>query len=209
MKHICIVVLILLFGGKAMAQPASGKLFLGGNMSVYSMKDKSKIDATTQDNEITTTVDVLPGAGYFLGERLAAGAYLGMSAEITRYPDPLIGDPEKYTALLYSVNPFLRYYLISGQAGIFAEASFESSFGNVRIHFTGGSYDYKATQFSAGIIPGVYYYISEKLALEAKIGWMGFVSETLSDEDDNKNNVTGFGFDLYPANILFGVTFTL
>ncbi|MBN1159142.1 MAG: hypothetical protein JXA61_07155 [Bacteroidales bacterium] len=209
MKHIPIVIIMLLLGGKMLAQPASGKLFLGGNISVYSMKDKSRIDATTQDNEITTMISILPGAGYFPGDRLAVGAYLGVNAEITKYPEPMVGDPEKYTGLLYIVNPFLRYYLISGQGGIFAEASFKSSFGNAKIHFTGGSFEYTVTQFSAGIIPGVYYYLTERLALEAKIGWMGFEIETLTDEDDNKNIISSFGFDIYPSNISLGVTITL
>lgn len=210
MKRISIIVLsFLITGSTVISQPSAGKLFFTGNLSVYSVKDKSKTGGTTEDNLVVTSITFLPGAGYFLNDRLAVGASLGIDVAIAKDPEPFIGEPDKYSQTMFYIGPFCRYYLIAGQGGIFAEASVEGGFGKDKVQYEGGSVEGSLMNLIAGISPGVYYYITEKLALEAKIGWIGYQTEIVTDEDDNKEITSGFGIDLFPSGFAFGLTITL
>ena len=211
MKRISTIILSLFMtGSMVISQPASGKLFFTGNLSVYSAKDKSKTGGTTEENLVVTSFSFIPGAGYFLNDRLAVGTSIGINVWIEKNPEPFIGEPEKYTETTFLVGPFCRYYLIAGQGGVFAEASFDAGFGKGKLEYEGGSVEASSMDFIFGVSPGVYYYITEKLALEAKIGWMGYQTEIVTDEDDNKEITSAFGLDFFPSGgFSFGLTITL
>jgi hypothetical protein len=209
MKKIIIAAASLLLAVSVFSQPVRGKFFLSGNLSLYMMKNKTKTSGITEENLISTNIMVLPGAGYFLGEKLAVGTYLGVNGSIAKDPNPGLGEPGKYTNMLFMISPFCRYYLFAGKLGMFAEATFESGFGKLKLEYEGGSYEYPQMSFSIGISPVIYYYISERIALEGKIGWMGYEHEIVSDEDENKDITNGFGIDLNPGGFIIGMTFAL
>lgn len=209
MKKTLITAATLLFAVCTFSQPLQGKFFISGNLSLYMMKNKSRIDGTIHENITSTAMTLLPGAGYFIGDRIAVGTYLGVSGSIAKDPDPGIADPSRYSDLQFVVSPFFRYYLFSGRLGMFAEATVDGGFGKIVVEYQGGSYEYPQMSLSAGISPVVYYYASERIALEGRIGWIGYEHESYTDEDDNKDISNGFGIDLYPAGFVFGMIFIL
>lgn len=206
MKQIPFIVIVWLACMPVMAQPAGGKFFVGGHFSLYGTVDKSKNGSTTEKDGSTTYFTIMPVAGYFLNDRIAVGAGLGFDTQIDKDPQSTI---EKSTTSKMVFNPFGRYYLVSGTGGIFAEASMGFSVGTNKTFSNDVTDTENVFGFSALLSPGVYYYITPKLALEAKFGWFGFMSNVTKYDSDQKDIQNSFGIDLSPDSFIFGLTFTL
>ncbi len=205
MKRVLITFIVTAIGYGLFAQPGAGKIFIGGDIGIYGNAAKTKIGGTTSDGTKTTYITILPKAGYFLSEKLAVGAQLGVNATIINYP----GDnPDKSTEAQFQIMPFARYYLISGTGGIFAEGGVGVGFGKRNTVYPTTTAETNLTSFRIGITPGVYYYVIPKLALEATFGWFGLSSE-IDKSGDQKNINNSFGFNAYSTGISLGFTYTL
>jgi hypothetical protein len=206
MKHVMLIVMVWLLCMPVKAQPAAGRFFIGGHLSLYGNVNKSKNGSTTQKDGSTTYFTIMPVGGYFLNDRIAAGAGIGFDTQIEKDPQSTI---EKNTTSKMEFTPYGRYYLISGTGGIFAEASMGFSFGTNKTFTNVATDTQNIFGFSALLSPGVYYYITPKLALEAKFGWLGFMNNVTKTGNDQKDIRNSFGFDLSPDSFIFGLTFTL
>jgi hypothetical protein len=206
MKHLMFILTLLAGGVYAGAQPVAGKFFVGGSFNLWASTDKSEFGGTTVIDEKHFSFDLSPRVGYFLSDRLAAGIGLGFSNSVTQFPDD---DPDKRTRSRFYFEPFLRYYLISGKAGIFAEASVGTYVGKDKIFYDTTTDEWNNFGIFAGVSPGVYYFISEKLAVEAWIGWIGIETDVNKYDDDDKDVYTEFRMSLYPSNISLGLKFIL
>ncbi len=189
-----------------MAQPVPGKFFIGGHFSLYGTVNKSKSGSTTEKDGSTTYFTVMPLGGYFLTDRISVGAGIGFDSQVEKDPQSTI---EKSTTSKLVFTPFGRYYLISGRGGIFAEASMGYSIGTNKTYTQESTDTENVFGFSALLSPGVYYYFTPKLALEAKFGWFGFMSNVTKTDNDQKDIQNTFGIDLSPDSFIFGLTFTL
>jgi len=205
MKRILIALSIVMAFFKVQAQPAAGQLFAGGDLGVNHSSFKFKSGGTTSVNQTVTSLSILPMAGYFLSDNLAVGALIGITSSIRKFPDD---DPEKSTSFQFHFRPFGRYYLISGTGGIFAEASVGIGTGKSKVFFDAGTQESNLTSFDVGISPGVYYFITPKLAFEAGFGWFGFFTEVEKD-GDQKDISNDFGFNLYTSGISLGFIYVL
>ncbi len=205
MKRILITVIVMALGYGLYAQPGAGNIFIGGDVGLYGNGSKTKIGGTSSDGIKSTQITILPKAGYFLSNKLAVGAELGVITSITNYPG---NNPDKSTGVQFHIMPFARYYLISGTGGIFVEGGVGIDFGKNKTIYPTTTQESNLTKFSAGITPGIYYYVIPKLALEATFGWFGF-SSTVEKAGDQKNISNSFGFDAYSTGISLGFTYTL
>ena len=206
MKIITFIAIAWLVCIPLLAQPTGGKFFIGGHFSLYGTIDKSKNGSASEKNGSTTYFTIMPVGGFFLNDRIAVGAGLGYDTQIVKDPQSTI---EKSTTSKFVFTPFGRYYLISGTGGIFAEASMGYSFGTNKT-FTSDVIDTENVfGFSALLSPGVYYYVTPRLAIEAKFGWFGFMSNVTKTGNDQKDIQNSFGIDLSPDSFIFGLTFTL
>jgi hypothetical protein len=206
MKKLTFIVMMSLVCMPILAQPAGGKFFIGGHFSLYGTVNKSKNGSTTEKDGSTTYFTIMPLGGYFLNDRIAVGAGIGFDTQIEKDPQSTI---EKSTTSKMVFTPFGRYYLISGTGGIFAEASMSYSFGKNKTYTNDVTDTENVFGFSALLSPGVYYYVTPRLALEAKFGWVGFISNVTDTGDDQKDIQNSFGIDLSPDSFIFGLTFTL
>jgi hypothetical protein len=206
MKQVTFIVIAWLLSIPLMAQPTGNKFFIGGHFSLYGTVDKSKDGSTTEKDGSTTYFTVMPVGGYFLNDRVAVGAGVGFDLQIDKDPQSTI---EKRTYSNMVLNPFGRYYLIYGQGGIFAEASMGFSFGKNKTFSDEMTETDNVFGFSALLSPGVYYYVTPKIAIEAKFGWFGFRSDVTGQGDDNRDIQNSFGIDLSPDSFIFGLTFIL
>jgi len=206
MKKVTFIAIVCLVGLPLMAQPAGGKFFIGGHFSLYGTVDKTKNGSTTEKEGSTTYFTLTPLLGYFLNDRIAVGAGIGFDTQIDENPQ---STNYKNTTSKMVFNPFGRYYLISGTGGIFVEASMGYSFGKNKNYTDAAVDEENVFGFSALLSPGVYYYITPRLALEAKFGWFGFMSEVTNPGNDQKDIHNTFGLDLSPDSFIFGLTFTL
>lgn len=206
MKQIAFLVIAWLVCSPLRAQPAGGNFFVGGHFSLYGTVDKSKDGNTTEKAGSATFFTLMPVGGYFLTSKVAVGAGLGFDIQVEKDPQSTI---EKNSTSKFVINPFGRYYLTSGTGGVFAEASMGFSFGTNKT-FTDEVVDTENVfGFSLLLSPGVYYYITPRLALESKFGWFGFMSNVTGTGSDQKDIQNSFGIDFSPDSFIFGITFIL
>ena len=203
-KFVCIAMLFCL-AVSASAQPVAGKFFIGGNLSFYTVTDKTKTGGTTQSNSTDHYFTFLPMGGYFISDKLAVGARTGIDIQVYKTPDAFM---DKEVVSTFVINPFGRYYLISGTGGLFAEASVYTGIGSDKEYYEAETFKSNIFNFSMGVSPGVYYYITSRLSLEAKFGWLGFETNVTS-EDDTKDVTNYFGLSIAPDSFMFGLTYTL
>ncbi|HPT21126.1 MAG TPA: outer membrane beta-barrel protein [Bacteroidales bacterium] len=207
MKRIIVLLFIVLAGYTVKAQPAAGKVFLGGDLGLSVETNKYKSGSTTTKNYTSTSIALLPQAGFFVSDKIAIGAQVGLRSVIYKYPDASL---EKITNTTVVINPFARYYLISGTGGIFAEANMGIEAGKVKNSYnTNNTTEKNITTFSFGVAPGAYYYITPKIAIECKFGWAGFQSYIEKHNDNDKSITNDFGLNLNPSSLSLGITFTL
>jgi hypothetical protein len=206
MKRVMILTIICLAAWPLMAQPEAGKLFLGGNARAYSYMNRTKNGSTTQNQGSTTYLTLMPLGGYFLSSKIAVGAGIGIDSQIDKNPQSVT---DKTVRTTFEFSPFGRYYLISEKGGLFLQVTLSSGFGSNK-SYTGNNIDKQHTMsFSALLSPGVYYYITPKLALEATFGWFGFTHYVTKPGNDVKDIQNSVGFDVTPDSFSFGLTFML
>jgi hypothetical protein len=206
MKHILFVTVFLIAGACANAQPVAGNIFVGGSLGLRLDTKKTKEGNTTTKEPSTTSITVLPLAGYFLNDKMAVGASLGVESIITKYHDGAI---DKSTSTVFHVEPYARYYLISGKAGLFGEAGITLGIGKDKSKYEAVTVEENKFQFAIGVAPGVYLYITEKLCLESKFGWLGFETQNEKSGNDNKVTTNTLGLSFAPDFVLFGLTLML
>jgi hypothetical protein len=209
MKRISLIAVVMLLGYALNAQPAGGKLFVGGSVDFYHRLDKYKNSGgSSVDNINYTEISLWPTAGYFLNEKMAVGASLGFDVIINKNPSAYT-DKEVTTEV--GITPFFRYYLISGTGGLFAEALVYAGIGSTKDTYNNGSPSETDNlfAFSIGISPGAYYYITPKIALVGKFGWLGFSSDITKYESDNKDIDSRMEFSLRPSTLSLGLNITL
>jgi outer membrane protein len=205
MKKVIFSVIVVMSMMTIQAQPEAGKIFIGGDLGINMVSQKFKDDGTITNEESYTTLTLLPKAGYFLSQRLAVGIQTGISSTIFRYPDD---DPDKSSTTLFVFKPFGRYYFTTGNGGIFAEAGLGIGAGKSKVFYNSGTVETNETMLSVDLSPGIYYYVTPSISLEAKFGVIGF-STNIEKDGDQKYVRNEFVFEFFPRGITFGVSFIL
>jgi hypothetical protein len=211
MKHYMLFLFIFFTGIAVNAQHSGGLFFTGGTLGFSREVNKSESGSSTVKNSINTSYNFLPTAGIFLGERFALGVRVGYTGSVYKIPEPVINQYESTISNLFSMGPFFRYYVLSGKGGIFAEASFTAGFGNITLHYyEADDLDRKGniTKISVCVSPGIYYYITPKIAIEAGIGCLGYENSTLRYNDlfepDTRYTNNNFRFEINPFSFSVG-----
>ena len=187
------------------AQPTAGTIFVGGDIGLSVGKDKTKNDNTTTTNYKKTDYSFLPQAGYFIDDILAVGARVGMSGNVYKYEGNYSYD--KVSSSYFVLNPFARYYIINQKGGLFAEADMSFEFGTSKTVYNDNTDEDNSTNIFLGMKPGVYYYISDRIVLQAFYGWFGYQSLINKEDNDTKDINNTFGFDLSSNSFAFGFVY--
>lgn len=115
-----------------------------------------------QTGKSPTAITIAPTAGYTLNEQFSVGVGFGYS-----------NVEDDYTQI--SVNPFIRYrFLDLGPVKVFTDGSISL------ISHKNEVTDNKSSVFQIGLKPGLAIPITEHLAFEGHIGFLGYVKD-----DDN------------------------
>lgn len=181
MKKLILFAAILFGAHTASAQISDGNVMVGGNVADFSADFKNK-----------TALSLSPKAAWFVQDGLAIGAYanLGLSHQ-----------HGANTVWDYGFGPMARYYMMNDMVGknkktIFfweANVGFDGS-SSTRVKGAKGT-GASNTGLGFGVGPGVSYFITPNIGLEALVkynGTVGFGSETYV----NKITV-GIGFQIY------------
>ncbi len=180
MKNTFLFALAAMVAFAASAQINKGVKLVGGSVSFQSTKEKIKSGGTTFDLGTTTTFQVMPMAGIFVIDNLAAGAGVTFSSTNSK---PEGNEPDSKVSLIL-FNPFLRYYV----KNLFGEG--QVGFGSQKIEF--GTSSIKSSVFRWQLGVGYVAFLSSTVGLEPFIGY-----QSLSEkEDDDTSSNSGLIFSL-------------
>lgn len=205
MKKFLLTLMIISGVTVVLAQPEAGSLFIGGDLGFSTLREKDKTGGTVYREQNISMITVLPKAGYFLSERLAVGLQTGIVSRVNKPDDATY---EKETNVIFVIQPFGRFYFTTGTGGIFAEANVGLGAGKARTVYPDRIDENNLTSLSFTAGPGVYYYITPNVAIEAQFGLIGFTTD-IQKSGDVKFIDNQFIIEAFPASISFGLSITL
>lgn len=168
---------------------SQGDIFISGSVGYGS-------DKTGDAKE--TTFNVSPKAGYFVTNNIA----VGLSVAYTNTKDDT--DGSEVTTNSFGVGAFGRYY--------FTPANKFSFFGQLGVGYQtdkteveGVDGEFKTNGFNVGVAPGVSYFLSKNIALEATFGILGY--NTSKPDADGAESTDSFNIGLDMSDINFGIVY--
>jgi hypothetical protein len=180
---------LLFFSGflisTCLAQTNQGSVLLGGSINFSSYNESRKDDFHSIESK-TTNFNISPTVGYFVANRVAVGSSVGYIYSLSKYNSDML-----VRGMGFSVAPFVRYYkLLGDKAAIFGSASvnyarYTAKGSNVHQDFTKTPYKRTDTDYGAAFTPGLTYFVSSKIGLEATLGSIGFGKEQVNYQDGN------------------------
>lgn len=152
---------------------------------------------STGDDE-TNTFTFSPKAGYFVTENIAVGLQLGYTSQTETE-----ADIDTDTNSL-EFGAFGRYY--------FTPARNFSFFGQLGLGITsskteveGIDGEFKENGFNVALAPGISYFVSEHIALEATFGLLGY--KTTEPDVDGAESTDTFNIGANFSDINFGIVY--
>jgi len=170
-----------------------GNILIGGssNLGIGSDTEKSKSGSTTTTDGKTTSFSLLPSAGYFFMDNLAAGAGMNLSTS-TYKPD---GGNGKYNSSSISLSPFVRYYFDK----IYAQGAFE--FGSQKTKLINGSTTQTNKDGISGwsLLGGYALLLNETVTLEPQVGYqsIGYKDKDSENKDISSGLFIRMGIYVY------------
>lgn len=206
---ITFLIISVLFVGTTIAQPAAGGLFVGGSFNFSTGSEKGKSATTTVELSSDLSFGIAPKVGFFMSDNMAVGASIGFST----YRNEVAAANRVTNINDFEITPFARYYMGSGNFGLFGEGIISLGFGGSSTTIGNITTEGPPTNsLRIGAIPGVYYFISENFALEAQFGFFGLdrsVVKTGTGDTEVRNIDSQFLFNFNPGTITFGLMYRL
>ncbi|GAB0157462.1 hypothetical protein CHRYSEOSP005_27380 [Chryseobacterium sp. Alg-005] len=205
------------FAGLSYAQITKGSVYIGGQIG-YSQKENKNTHAKEEN------INILPVAGFFVSNNLAAGAGVGYvnrkSKTVTPFYSPsasgIVISETRRSALV--INPFVRkYWSLSDKLYFFGELEIPMEFGKVETEESASNISNpvsgahpinlplsdEANYTSAGvnIKPGLDYFLNKNWTIEASIGEFGYSTSKLDVDGAKSVANSKFGLDLSAVTI--------
>lgn len=205
----------MLFGALAFASLISaqetnlkGRTFISGSVG-YSSEDNQNNEGYDYSVKLLT---VMPSVGYFVTEDVAIGLGFGYqsaksnSTNIVYYvgSEPIFAHYESRVNS-FIINPMVRkYWNLGGKLYLFGQLDVNYSTGKSETTFTGNpTTKVSVNSLGFNLKPGLDYFISNNLSLEATIGNLGYSRDRRDGERANEK----FNLGLNLGNINIGVKY--
>jgi len=171
----------------------NAQVFVGGNIGLDRSGGKIDNGTVTNDKPSELHFNVSPMAGYFLSEKLAAGAALNLSFSRTKSPGASESISNESTV---GINPFLRYYALNWKDfSAFGQGNVGFSFTKETDKVGGATTDGpNTTRLYLNIMPGLAYNVSDHFCLETSFNVLNFgYSHTTVKSGSIKDMTSEFG----------------
>ncbi|MGQ2985107.1 outer membrane beta-barrel protein [Flavobacterium sp.] len=169
-----------------------GDVFASGSLGYNSRKT---------GEEKYTRFGVMPRVGYFVSEKIAIGAQLGYSSTEATYYTGMEWDERTTNSL--TAGAFARYYGTPGKTFSFF-GQLHVNYNSEKTDYEGGGED-KRNGFDIGIMPGISYFVSDHIALEATFGALGY--GTSKPDADGAESTNTFNLDLDLTSVGIGIVY--
>ena len=213
MKKVLIVLALSLFAVGAFAQ--KGKFYIGTSV-MSPVSPAANIDdyfgsfATgflynkVKDDSKSTIWGLAPEVGYFVSDKFSVGLGVAFN-QLSTKDDEEGAETNKVNS--FGINPYVRYYACTADKfSFYVQGGFE--FVSSKADAEGAK---AANNFGVNIRPGVQYSLSDKFAINATFGELGFSSGKnyhYGAGDPVEVKETNFGLNLSMATLLFGITYS-
>jgi len=182
-----------------------GTWSFGGSASFgYADQEFENFGNTFESNFLSFSI--IPEIGYAVEENLILGLGLGYSYRRSEDNDSNID----FSNDTFIIAPFIkRFFPINDNLLFTLKGEFRYTKANADNFSNGNNITTQGSNtYFVGIRPGISFFISEKVALEANFGSLGY-ERTTSETNNNPSTFTinNFGFDFNSANLLFGFTY--
>ena len=203
----------LIIGLATTAQAQVGKgLFAGGSLGFTMGGTNYQNGSNTTKGPTSSSFNVTPRIGYYFTDNIAAGIQFGFAGTSGKINGIVV---TKTSSNTLSVGLFGRYALPLGDEGKFAFT------GDLNLGFSAtngksetGSLSVKSdpiSQISVGIAPGILFFPTPKIGLEAGLGnilALTATTETEANNNDNKIKSTQIQiFNISTLGFYFGLNY--
>ncbi|GEM_PF-132928 len=194
------------------AQTPMGKGAIAGALDFGFSTETEK----TGSHEVkSNSFEIAPSFGYLVIDNLMAGLEIGYKN--SSYEVPGTSSTTTTTTSIFGVRPFLRYYnMVNEKAGFFGEfgVGFGSGKNEVEFKPTGSGTTITTKKdvsvLDLGLKFGAVYFISNRFAIEAKYGNIGYEAATYEpDGGGEKTEQSGFDINLKMSTLQFGLVLHL
>ena len=230
-KHILSLLFISLafIGGQTFAQVGQG-LFVGGSLGLTSSSGKTSTTTTTggtstiveTDNPKQSTFSIMPRVGYFFTDNIGAGLMIGYTSyttKVTTNPNITTTDLITTKGGYFTLGLFGRYTQQLGDSDfyIYGDLGFGIGSGSSKIKTESKNSitntttitennGPKISRTTIGITPGILYFPSKKIGLEASLGNIFAYTSTKETKENTVSNTTTKEVDKNSEIQLFNVS---
>ena len=177
-----ILVALIIFSSiaieRANAQLQRGNILVGGDLADFNL-------GLNKNSNFIMTID--PTAAWFIKDNLAVGAYVLLGVDAVKGS----------TTTTYGVGPIARYYLGTNQVNTESLLRHTRAFveGNVGIEGSNTSHGSSTNGLGLGIGPGIAYFVTPNIGLEALLKYKGIVG--FGNDPLNSRLDLSVGFQIY------------
>jgi outer membrane protein len=164
---------------------SKGNSFISGSFNF-----QSETTGSVKEN----TIDFSPRFGYFISDNIALGGRLSLGQNKTT--DSIVIENNS----VVSVGAFARYYTNpKSRFSVFGHLGFNYNTETEKISKS------SVTGFDVALSPGFSYFVSDRFAIEATFGRLGF--ETSKPDVDGAESTKNIDFDINMSSVGFGLIY--
>lgn len=193
-----------------LAQNKQGSLAIGGTLSLVVENEKDKNNNITVDGPKTTNFKIIPTAEYFISDKFSIGLGIGYDNEKTKTVNGNVTTTTNHGWPV--IQPFARMYFPLGEkVSFFGQASVDIEPGKVKTEVKAGNTTTTTSNndfwIQAGITPGLSLNLSDKVAIDATFGFIGYRHEKVENGANSSTTYNSAIFTVDPSTLFLGVKF--
>lgn len=198
--------LLVVTFANAQEETSGGKGFSNGDVFISGAVGFG----TTSTGDLSESeFTIAPRVGFFVSDNIAIGVELGYvssTSDVATF-DPIIGETSyELKNNTFAIGGFGRYYATpASDFSIFGQLSIAYATSKSEAADLDGSSEFKANGFNFGLAPGISYFVSDNLALEATFGVLGYT--TLKPDYEGAESTDTFEIGLDMNDINFGILY--
>lgn len=162
-------------------------------------------------NESSTFLfNITPKLNYFIDDNLSLGFGIGYNY---RNIDNIDNNQNLTTqnTNTFSFNSYIKkHYFIASNLSFFLQGEITYQTGKIKNSFQNSSNTLTSdiNTFFIGIRPGVSYFLTNKIAIQAYFGSLGYTNDTIKNNSNSlKENQSRFNLNLNPSQLIFGLSY--
>ncbi|CAL2105024.1 Outer membrane protein with beta-barrel domain [Tenacibaculum sp. 190524A02b] len=218
MKKLFLIAMILTLGIVNGQEKNSKKIitkdswFISGGFTINSENEKINSNLGNNSPDVNKFgFGIAPETGIFIDDNLAIGLGIGYSYSKNQNVNDYNRNDKAH---VFSFSPFIKKYF-SVSKNLLLSVKGELTYSSIKSKsefrdynsFNYRTYRTNGNSFDIGIRPGLSYFVSKSIALEANLGFLGYKTTSFENDSDNENITNKFDFNINASNIVFGITF--